>query len=64
MSLEFLSQARERRRMKKWRPPLKSDPMDWLLEDDDPSVKYLTLADVLGRAKDQIMEAGPAPKIR
>jgi len=58
--------------MERWRSLLKSDPMDWLLEDDNPSVKYFTLVDVLGRtkddsealeAKDQIMKVGPVPRI-
>ncbi|HYA22341.1 MAG TPA: nitrogen fixation protein NifH [Thermoproteota archaeon] len=58
--------------MEKWRSFLKSDPTDWLLESDNPSVKHFTLVDILGRThddsevietKDQIMKIGPVPKI-
>ena len=47
-------------------------PVDWLLEDDNPSVKYFTLIDVLDRshddfevikAKEDIMKIGVVPKI-
>jgi len=51
---------------------LKADPTGWLLEKDNPSVRYFTLTDILGRlendsevreAKDEIMEVGAVPKI-
>ena len=51
---------------------LKADPTDWLLEEDNPSVRYFTLIDICGRAeadsvvrrtKDEIMETGVVPKI-
>ena len=51
---------------------LKADPTDWLLQDDNPSVRYLTLKDLLGKkeqddevseARARIMEVGPVPKI-
>ena len=47
---------------------LKADPTDWLLQDDNPSVRYLTLKDLLGKkeqddevseARARIMEVGP-----
>lgn len=31
---------------------LKGDPIPWLLEDDNPSVRYFTLTDLLGKKKD------------
>ncbi len=51
---------------------LKADPTDWLLEEDNPSVRYFTLTDLLNRsenaaevvkAKQQIMETGIVPQI-
>ncbi len=50
----------------------KRDTIGWLLEKDNPSVRYLTIAEVLGRplqntdvleAKSAIMAAGVIPKI-
>ncbi|MFQ5592828.1 MAG: hypothetical protein ACE5HA_01630 [Anaerolineae bacterium] len=35
--------------MTKWWEPLTGDPTGWLLEDDDPSITYFFLADVLER---------------
>ncbi len=58
--------------MNDWRAALKADPTAWLLEEDDPSVRYLTLIDILDRpehdravraAKRQIMKTGPVPDI-
>src|SRR3990170_2873462 len=55
-----------------WKSVLKADPTDWLLEEDNPSVRYFTLIDICGRAeadsvvrrtKDEIMETGVVPKI-
>jgi hypothetical protein len=52
--------------------PLKEDPMPWLLEPENPSVRYFTLTDLLDRAVDDvevvaarqaIMETGPVPAI-
>jgi hypothetical protein len=34
-----------------WKSLLKSDPIDWLLEINNPSVRYFTLKDILSRAK-------------
>ena len=51
---------------------MKADPTDWLLETDNPSVRYFTLTNILERpendpevkkAKEEIMEAGVVPKI-
>ena len=51
---------------------LKADPIDWLLEDNNPSVKYYTLRDILEKTKDdtelqearqEIMKAGLVPAI-
>ena len=51
---------------------LKADPTAWLLEEDNPSVRYLTLTDIQGKhdtdseakkAKDGIMKVGPVPEI-
>jgi len=55
-----------------WKFALKADPTDWLLEDDNPSVRYFTLIDILGRSPDapevmqvkrDIMENGVVPRI-
>lgn len=52
--------------------PLGSYPMDWLLEENNPSVRYLTMTRILGRseknpevrtARKRIMEAGIVPKM-
>jgi hypothetical protein len=51
---------------------LNADPLPWLLEDDDPSVRYFALVDILGMpsrdrrvtaAGKAIMEEGTVPKI-
>ena len=53
-------------------PRLRADTVEWLLEEDNPSVRYLTLRHLLGRkegdaevekAKGDIMRVGPVPKI-
>ncbi len=58
--------------MNKWREHLKSDATEWLLEEDNPAVRYFALKRLLGlserhkdvrRARDQIMEAGAVPAI-
>jgi len=38
--------------MVNWKSRLKGDPIDWLLEDDNPSVKYFTLIDLLEKNND------------
>lgn len=35
--------------MARWWEPLRGDPMAWLLEDDDPSIAYFFLSEVLER---------------
>jgi hypothetical protein len=58
--------------MSNWKSILKADPTDWLLENDNPSVRYLTLVDILGRpvgnrevakARADIMSKGAVPLI-
>ncbi|GAG14093.1 unnamed protein product, partial [marine sediment metagenome] len=34
-------------RMSDWKSVLKANPTDWLLEEDNPSVRYLTLIDIV-----------------
>lgn len=33
--------------MSDWKSALKADPTDWLLEKDNPSIRYWTLKDLL-----------------
>lgn len=58
--------------MADWRSWLRADPTAWLLEDDNPSVRYLTLVDILDKshadlevaeARAAIMTAGVVPAI-
>ncbi|MEJ2663095.1 MAG: nitrogen fixation protein NifH, partial [Spirochaetia bacterium] len=58
--------------MADWESYLKADPTDWLLEADNPSVRYFTLTEILGKppeakeviaAKEQITKSGPVPVI-
>lgn len=58
--------------MTSWKSHLNADPTDWLLEEDNPSVRYFTLMDVLERpendpevieARENIMKMGVVPKI-
>jgi hypothetical protein len=55
-----------------WKRMLKADPIGWLLEEDNPSVRFFTLTGLLdepqkgalaSRAKKQIMQVGVVPKI-
>ena len=55
-----------------WKSVLKADPTDWLLERDNPSVRYFTLKDILERkendsdvreARKSIMTEGVVPRI-
>jgi hypothetical protein len=55
-----------------WQKVLRADPTAWLLEDDNPSVRYLTLQDLLDRhqadaevvqARGDIMHQGMVPRI-
>ena len=58
--------------MTSWKDLLKADPTGWLLEPDNPSVRYFTLCNILDRkhadsdvkdAKAAIMEFGVVPRI-
>jgi hypothetical protein len=58
--------------MEDWKTKLRADPTDWLLEEENPSVRYFTLRDILDRpesdpevqeAKQAIMRTGLVPKI-
>jgi len=58
--------------MDNWKSMLNADPITWLLEDNNPSVKYFTLIDILekaendpevGKTKEEIMMKGVVPKI-
>ena len=51
---------------------MKQDQIDWLLEMDNPSVRFFASTDILGKsendvevrkARDEIMEIGVVPKI-
>ena len=55
-----------------WRGLLVSDPTNWLLEEDNPSVRYFTLIDILDKplnnrevmqAQRNILRTGVVPKI-
>jgi hypothetical protein len=55
-----------------WKSVLKADPTDWLLEEDNPSVRYFTIVDLLGKsrnnaevvtARQSIMTNGAVPAI-
>lgn len=58
--------------MGNWKSYLNADPTEWLLEEDNPSVKYFTLVDILDKshgdlkvkeAREDIMKVGVVPKI-
>jgi hypothetical protein len=55
-----------------WKSVLNADPVDWLLEKDNPSVRYFTLSQILDKpqnspevqeAKKEIMTVGVVPQI-
>jgi len=55
-----------------WKTLLNADAIDWLLEPDNPSVRYLALTDLVGVAAEDpevvrtqavIMQSGPVPQI-
>jgi hypothetical protein len=55
-----------------WKSLLKADPVNWLLEEDNPSVRYFTLTEILDKpitdsevkkAKNAIMNSGVVPRI-
>ena len=58
--------------MPDWKSHLKAAPVDWLLDPENPSVRYLTLTEILKKpksdpevvqARSAIMETGPVPSI-
>ena len=58
--------------MGNWKSLLKADSTNWLLEEDNPSVRYFTLTEILDnplndsevkKAKNAIMNAGVVPRI-
>ncbi|MCX6652762.1 MAG: hypothetical protein NT137_05350 [Methanomassiliicoccales archaeon] len=58
--------------MTDWMARVKGDSTDWLLNEDNPSVRYLALKDLLGRresdeelseARRRIMEMGMVPRV-
>ncbi|HEX9976088.1 MAG TPA: hypothetical protein VGA82_02460, partial [Dehalococcoidales bacterium] len=58
--------------MSDWQRLLKADPTDWLLEPDNPSVRYFTLTDLSGKPESslsvrktssEIMTTGVVPQI-
>jgi hypothetical protein len=62
----------ERKIMDSWKSVLKSDPIDWLLKEENPSVRYFVLTELLDKpfsdkkvkaAKNEIMQVGTVPKI-
>ncbi len=46
-----------------WKTMLKADPTDWLLEKENPSVRYFTLRDILDRPDDEPETAEAAREI-
>jgi hypothetical protein len=40
-----------------WKKLLKSDSTDWLLEEDDPGVRYLALRDIVGAGENELKVA-------
>ena len=58
--------------MAEWQSYLNGDPTEWLFKDDNPSVRYFTLRDILEKprttpemmkAKADIMAVGAVPAI-
>ena len=58
--------------MSRWQSFINADPTDWLLEADNPSVRYFTLRNILDKpehnpevtkVKSDIMSIGPVPAI-
>ena len=58
--------------MNNWKSVLNSDPIDWLLESTNPSVRYFAQTTLLEKAetapdvietKNEIMNTGTVPKI-
>jgi hypothetical protein len=58
--------------MDSWKAQLRADPTEWLLDDENPSVRYFTLKDLLDKPEDtpevndarqEIMRCGMVPQI-
>jgi hypothetical protein len=58
--------------MEQWKSILKADPTEWLLEEENPSVRYFTLKDILDKTEEDrdvqaarlgIMQTGMVPQI-
>jgi hypothetical protein len=58
--------------MNQWNNTIEEKPVEWLLEEENPSVRYFTLLDILGqrknnpgmiKSKSRIMKIGSVPKI-
>jgi len=58
--------------MNDWKSLLNDDPIDWLLEENNPSVRFFALTEILNKpednaevmlAKKEIMKSGLVPKI-
>ncbi len=58
--------------MKVWQDLLKANPLDWLLEENNPSVRYYALKDLLGyppnhpdvaKSRSNVMNSGMVPRI-
>jgi hypothetical protein len=43
--------------MNNWKKQLKADPTDWLLEEDNPGVRYLALRDIVDAGEKEVKEA-------
>lgn len=49
--------------MSDWKSVLKADPTDWLLEEDNPSIRYWTLKDLLNKSESEPEVAGAKEKV-
>lgn len=49
--------------MNDWKTMLKADPTNWLLEEENPSVRYFTLKDILDRPEDDTVVQAAKKKI-
>ena len=58
--------------MSRWKTMLAADPTEWLLEEENPSIRYYTLTKLLGKSegtsevkttRKAIMKTGDVPKI-
>ncbi|MFQ6064123.1 MAG: hypothetical protein ACE5L6_01470, partial [Candidatus Bathyarchaeia archaeon] len=49
--------------MSGWKSALKGDPIDWLLEKDNPSIRYWTLKDLLNKSENEPEVVGAKGKL-